>query len=438
MTQWWSRRFQSGQMDRGDRSMTTRAPRREGQAMVIFALFLLTLIGFVALAVDVGFLMSERRQAQSAADGAALAADKAYQRKQTGVIVSTGQQYASRNGFADADVQQLATYGPYEYCVRVDVDADVRRFFLGAIYTGPWRVNASGVACTERVTRPYALVALDPNGSGISSGGTSDLEIINGGAMSNSSVGVCGSATWIQASGPLDAYANIDICPNADVEAESYNPASGMLDDPLNSVTQPNCAGMPSYIEKNPANGSIPDIDIKSSDPYNQTLKPGRYPDGLTIKGAHKVTFESGVYCFEKEFNASSGASNPLELNGTNVLFYFPTPSKLDISGEGVTTNWISGPGGSCTTAACNARIVVFYQREAPCNTSEFRLTGNRVNVDGIIYARCSLIHLGGNSGSRVTGQVFGASIDILGGADIRIDYRMYAETKIPMVFLVE
>ena len=46
----------------------------QGQALVLFALALTVLIGFVALSVDAGFLMAERRQVQAAADAGAMAA----------------------------------------------------------------------------------------------------------------------------------------------------------------------------------------------------------------------------------------------------------------------------------------------------------------------------------------------------------------------------
>ena len=41
--------------------------------MIIFALAIFVLIGFVAISIDAGFLMAERRQTQNAADAGALA-----------------------------------------------------------------------------------------------------------------------------------------------------------------------------------------------------------------------------------------------------------------------------------------------------------------------------------------------------------------------------
>jgi uncharacterized membrane protein len=59
---------ESGQMDNRRNHQSFR-----GQVMILFAV---GLIGVVALAVDVGFLLAERRQNQAAVDSAALSAAK--------------------------------------------------------------------------------------------------------------------------------------------------------------------------------------------------------------------------------------------------------------------------------------------------------------------------------------------------------------------------
>src|SRR5438132_1493661 len=73
-----------------------RREKCEGQALVIFALFSLVLIGAMAMSVDAGFLMAERRQVQSAADAGALAAAKgALDSKPAGEVTGAGQSYAA-------------------------------------------------------------------------------------------------------------------------------------------------------------------------------------------------------------------------------------------------------------------------------------------------------------------------------------------------------
>src|SRR5690606_29898948 len=52
----------------------SKAHRRSGATLVIFAIMLPSLLAVVGLVIDAGMLMAVRRQAQTAADAAALAA----------------------------------------------------------------------------------------------------------------------------------------------------------------------------------------------------------------------------------------------------------------------------------------------------------------------------------------------------------------------------
>lgn len=408
-----------------------------GQALVIFAMCSLVLFGALALAVDAGYLMAQRRGAQGAADAAALAAAKAVQRQQQSNAVATGQYYASANGFPNGSTNTVTISHPPSsgsragdaLCVQATVLHNATRFFVGAIYTGTWTVSATGTACAELTARPYALVALEPGGDGLTSGGNSYLTITNGGALSDSDINICGTASWIQADGPLDAVSGITICSNADVEAATMTGNAAPMSDPLASVPEPSCGG-----------ASYPDPDIKNSTPSPITLAPGNYPNGITISGNNKtIIFQSGIYCFGDDLKTNGGASgNTLTSQGNSVLFLFRGDAVLNINGGGNHLIINSGPGGGCpsSVAACAAKIVIFY---ADGNCEDLWLVGgNNTVIDGIIYAPCSQAHLGGSSGSRIIGQVIVGEADIVGGSDLLIDYRGYVDTRVPLVYLVE
>jgi Tfp pilus assembly protein PilX len=406
-----------------------------GQVLVIFALSIVVIIGMLALSIDSGYLMSQRRSAQAAADASALAADKAVQRNQLDKVQATGLGYASSNGFADGGANSVLVNRPPasgtragdSKCVETVITHNVSKFFIGAVYSGAWQVTARGVACNEPTPRPYAIIALDPSGDGITSGGSSSLQINNGGAISDNNVDICGTASWLQAEGPLDAVNGITVCTNADVDAESQNGSSPAAPDPLATVPGPTTA------ECGPVRA---DPNIQNSDPPTRTLPPGNYTNGITINGSNKViTFETGVYCLGKDLSASSG-SNGTVLKGTNVIFAFSGSAMFDLDGGGVDAQFTSGPGGSCTIAACNAHIVIYY---GPSNCSDLWLVGgNHMHMDGIIYAPCSDVHLGGGSGSEITGQVLGGSVTVKGGSDLTVNYKEYVATSIPLVYLVE
>src|SRR5688500_1563150 len=83
---YWRKRTEPATVMRNRvRIICTCQPRHaaRGQVLIIFAMASFVLIGFVALAVDTGFLMAERRHTQNAVDAGALAGAKSVQRSET-------------------------------------------------------------------------------------------------------------------------------------------------------------------------------------------------------------------------------------------------------------------------------------------------------------------------------------------------------------------
>src|SRR5260221_14094100 len=81
-------------------SVTRRSGRvrcENGQALVVAVLFLVVVIGGAAVAIDVGAWYREQRQAQSAADAAALAGAQALPNN-AGQALALAQTYADNNG----------------------------------------------------------------------------------------------------------------------------------------------------------------------------------------------------------------------------------------------------------------------------------------------------------------------------------------------------
>ena len=76
--------------------MTHRLRSDSGQALVVMVVFMLCLLGGVALTLDVGSWYREHRQAQTTADAAALAAAQFL--PNTVTAKSTAQTYADKNG----------------------------------------------------------------------------------------------------------------------------------------------------------------------------------------------------------------------------------------------------------------------------------------------------------------------------------------------------
>src|SRR6266478_1750607 len=87
-----------------------RLKDESGQALIITALCMTCLFGFAALATDVGIMLREKRMAQTAADGAAVAgASEMF--VGTAQVSSVAKAAAGQNGFSDG-VTVVVNGGP--------------------------------------------------------------------------------------------------------------------------------------------------------------------------------------------------------------------------------------------------------------------------------------------------------------------------------------
>lgn len=80
----------------------------DGQVLVLFALLLVVLMGFAALAVDVGSMTLTKTKLQSAADAAALAG--AQDLPDESIAENTAVEYAKNNGVQESDITATAGY----------------------------------------------------------------------------------------------------------------------------------------------------------------------------------------------------------------------------------------------------------------------------------------------------------------------------------------
>lgn len=126
-----------------------RVHRSEGQTLVIVALSLFALIGLMAVAIDGGNLMAERRRMQNAADAGALAGAHEICFGNPANAVAVAQDYAmNKNGADQADVLVQATYTVY-----VTTTETVDTYFAGLIGFRTVDVGAEAAAMCSAATR---------------------------------------------------------------------------------------------------------------------------------------------------------------------------------------------------------------------------------------------------------------------------------------------
>jgi Flp pilus assembly protein TadG len=392
----------------------------EGQVVVIFAIASLALVAAVALAVDAGYLMSERRQVQAAADAAAMAAARAsLDNKASAEILGTGQSYGAFNaGVATGNVAvsrppATGAYAGNNSYVQVTITKDVTRFFVGAIYTGNWSVSASATAGIETNPGNYALIALERNATdGIYLNGTVGIGIsLNGGsAMANSNIRGSNN-TDFDTAGTIDANSTIQQGSGWSAPG-GIHPNTPEVDDPL--------AGTPV-----PPKGTSRTFPSCNS---GCTLQPGWYDSqSLTVKDT--ATLQPGIYYFEN--SAIDLQNTNARIQCTGCLVYFDADSTFDPKNGQVS---FTAPTTVPYTNGANG-MVFWY---AGCNTLDLQGNGD-MYFQGVFYAPCAYVWMHGNpSSDTVNGQVFVNRLDVRGTSDLRISYHSYVDTPKKAVFLVE
>lgn len=434
-----------------------RRKHGRGQVLVLTAAALLVLIGFVALATEVGLLWTERRRMQTATDAAAVAAASALRNGNS--ITSAADNLAALDGFTagargvTVTVNNPPSSGIYagnsDY-VEVIIDQPEPTFFLRAL--GYSSVSVRTRAVSGSINGPACIYALDPSASGaISLTGNIDINascgVIDDSASSTALSGTGNgqlSATSIGVAGNYSATGNITFAPTPNIHIA---PAP----DPLASLTAPSVSS--------PSEAGVTKTGSYSVSGNNQTvtIAAGVYSGGISITGnSAVVTFSGGTYGNNISIggNTASATFNPgqyqnggsgdsidiagnatttfnpgsytfigrVKITGNNTVTLQPGTyfGGLDITGNAKVTfasgTYILAGGGFSATgnSTLNGAGVTFYNTSASgYSYGPIDLTGNETanfsaptsgSLEGILFFQDRSIPIR-SSGSTITGN---------------------------------
>jgi Flp pilus assembly protein TadG len=336
-----------------------RQPRR-GKVLVLTGFSLTVLLGMVGITVDTGLLQTARRQAQNAADAAAMAAAMELYRGNTlanAKTIATG--YLAKNGLTDPAVTiavQVPQSGPYKgntSYVEVIVTAPQSVYLMPILgVASPQSVAALAVGGYEAIQGGDGLVLLNPNSSpGLTAQGTSNIVVkgtvvVNapGGGVDQYGNNVSGSSASIKTTGggggtgpAITAYAvltagGVDISggsPSSDIVNFSGGTAlfastpTLPVANPLRNLPVPDASNGAVVTPNNPTA-----VTVTSG--KSQTLNPGVYND-ITINSGATVTFKPGIYILSPASNGQ-GLSIPdtATINAAGAMFYLTGSDYLD------------------------------------------------------------------------------------------------------------
>jgi hypothetical protein len=368
----------------------SQAPR--GQVLVIVSMAFVVLIGMLGLAIDGGRGYWERRQAQNAADHAALAA--AWASCHALSPTTAGRQAATDNGFTHNGtttwVEITGGSGTWQAIVR----SRLRTTFASVL--GFQTISAAGKAkarCLSSSGQGFAIFAggdhcgSDPAKLGIDFGGSDNT--ITGDVHSNFNVNIGGDDNVFDGAfthvGSIFAKESTDFYP-VPGPPDDYPQPSGYLDWPITF-------------------DAAHYADIADDDPSDAL----HYVDG-TINGQYIADRGPGLYyatgIIDADLSNEGTAIAPLEVTLVSGL------DKVKISGS----NMFIKPYMD-NLLAFSALDFSPSDHVKRCTEPGVQMSGGTNSWSGFIYAPTSQADLNGSSGSTLHGSIIAWSVKVSGSS---------------------
>ncbi|HWG41908.1 MAG TPA: pilus assembly protein TadG-related protein [Gemmataceae bacterium] len=425
---------------------------RRGGVTPLTVLSLALLLGVVAVAVDGGSLMEQRRHVQATADAAALAAAADlfanYVANQgadpSGTAASSALASAAANGFSNDGVQSIVTVSvsPQKYqsgpsvgqplpagYVEVIVQSNAGRTFSNIFGSGAIPVRARAVARGQWISINDDVIALNlRTSSAVSITGSGGLNLqgslrINSSSSSALSLSGGGGVTASQynlnsAGGGIAGWlVSILNGLGGSPPSISYGPP---VADPLRYLADPDpvALGLPlrgTYTRVNA--GTVKD------------LYPGVYNGGITVSSAGTAILHAnsdgtpGIYYLQGGGFTVGGPSNVKMATGetAGIMLYNSWSRSVDainLSGSG-TLN-ITPP-----STGIYKGISIFQKRGTASTAGPIvNVSGqSSANVTGTIYAAHAMVSLSTTGAANVLGgQVIADTLSLTGSAAVNIN----------------
>ena len=408
-----------------------RHDKREGAVYALLLVSISAIVALLAITLDGGRLLDQRRTVQQAADLAALAAaadlyshyDVNNGLDPSGTAAAAALAIAQANGFACDGVTSSITVnvppasGPFANVaghVEVILDANIAGSFSACVTSSTIGAAGRGVARGRR--RTVGIVALASSGTGVQNINGGSIRIIGGSLNINSS----GSSALAIGTGTLSA--------SSTAIAGNYTGALTNVIGPVDTGAQPASDPL--------AQLSAPDTSMLATFPFQSytsgttTLSPGIYRGGLKILGTATVNLQPGIYVLDGGGLSVTGSAS---LVGNQVLIYSTSITQasgpINIAVNGTIT--VTAP-----TSGTYAGINLYQDRAL---TTAAKVTGGgSMKITGMIYAPSAQVQLTGNAaGDILGGWVLAQSVAMSGSGSFNLNQGA-ARPILPDVHLVE
>lgn len=381
-----------------------RRPGESGQAIVLVALTMVALIAMLGLALDGGGMFFLYRNAQNAADAAAVSATYA---RCTGATADNIRQAAllaaAQNDFEDDGLDTLITVenpplvgtgaGDESY-VEVTITASKPAYFIHIIFPGPLRVTVKSVGYCETAFDPATVPPIWAGSTTCSDtvNWTGSSGYVEGGIFSNNEIKFGGGGNGNVIVGPTEAVNNVQT---SAAENATFDPA------PVTGVEeQDNPLGHYRVNDFAPG-GWVAERAAQYQAIFSSADDPD-FSDGRgewSLNGSRRTL--EGLYFVDGDVQLGNGLS--YGVNGVTI----------------VATGEIKGSGGALMRYYIDGFLLVSGGVSENCGENVISVSGNRSLWFGVLYAPDGGINI---SGSDLTlyGAIIGDTID-LSGSSLRL-----------------
>lgn len=413
---------------------------RHGNVAVCTAFAMVAMLGCLALAADGGVLFTERRNAQSVADSAALAAacelfdnywtysgvDVTGKAKTSALTTAAANGYQNDGTLTKVTVNIPPSSGLFvgrPGYAEVFVEFNQSRAFSNIFGSGPVPVRARAVAIGSPVAADVGILVLDPTkrssfnaqGSGLTTVGGTPV-VVN---SKDSEAAVAGGGGTVKA----DKFS---------ITGGYTTSGGGTFDGPIYTNRPP----MPDPLADLP----VPDpkaMTLQSDKKIQYTsgttnLQPGVYKGGINVSGTGSLNLAPGVYYMDGGGFAFKGQGS---LIGNGVTIYNApgngNSGGIDVQGQG--SMIISGPTSGVYQG------VTFFQDRTSTVTGNVAGTGGKTDITGTFYFAGALLNISGNGGvANMGSQYISNELHLGGNGGINITWQPDKVARKRSIFLVE
>jgi Putative Flp pilus-assembly TadE/G-like len=407
-----------------------------GQTLILVALSLPLLIGFVGIATDVGALFKDKRTLQTAADAAAIAGALNYNYGST-AWKAAAKAASAANGFTDGSngvivkTPTMPTWPSSNYYnksgyIEVTITKPEPTIFLALFGFSSVTVQARAVAGLGPGSTCVYTVGSTGNDVNVSNGANlaftgcgllddSDsanaLTVSGGGKLTAGSIGIV-SSSWtsgeVNNGGEVTPSPSNPIVPASDplsyLTAPSYSTAgcnAGTTINTSGTFNPASAGGVACYNGITIGGGATVTID-----------NPGVFVinGGLTIANGASVTLGSGLYYITGIFSGQGGST----ISGSAVTFYMAgTAAQINIA-NGVNLN-LTAPNNADSTY----NGMLFWQ--ASNDAQPITIAGGaNSTLEGAVYAPDAQLNVSNGTSTNIYLDLVVDSLTSTGGSSIK------------------